>query len=103
MDLSGPKGVIVNKLEETVKIYGHKVSIEIALESRISFITPASEIDLAFSSVESCLLRELLQLPACLPSMEAAFLVFSHPIANIVLGAVPRTYPPKPSPSPIHV
>ena len=55
MDLCGPKGVIVNKLEETVKMYGHKVLIETALESRISFITLASEINLAISSVESCL------------------------------------------------
>jgi len=40
-------------------------------------LTPASEIDLVFSSVASFLVRELLQLPACLCSIVAASLVLS--------------------------
>jgi hypothetical protein len=50
-------------------------------------LAPASEVDLALSSVAS---RELPQLTACLPSMEAACLVLFHPSAYVVLGVLPR-------------
>jgi hypothetical protein len=66
--LEWAQGVIVNKLEETEKIYGHKVPVETALESRVwsitvnkdwplatANLTPASEADLALSSAASCL------------------------------------------------
>jgi hypothetical protein len=42
------------------------------------------EVDLA-PFIASGLLRELLQLPACLPLMEAACLVLFHPSAYVVL------------------
>ena len=53
-------------------------------------LTPAFEVDLVLSSVASFLVRELLQLPACLCSMEAASLVLFHPFVYLVLGVVPR-------------
>jgi N-acetyl-anhydromuramyl-L-alanine amidase AmpD len=34
------QGVIVNKLEEAVKMYGYKVSIETTLESRVGIMKP---------------------------------------------------------------
>lgn len=44
-----------------------------------SFLTPACKINPAVSSVASCPLRELLQLPTCLPLMEAACFLISLP------------------------
>ena len=47
-------------------------------------LTPASEVDLALSSVVSFLL------PVCLCLMEAPSLVPPHPAAYLVLGVVPQ-------------
>jgi len=41
----------------------------------------------------SLLLRELLQLAACLPLMEAACLILFHPSAYVVLGVLPNNSP----------
>jgi hypothetical protein len=69
-------------------------SIETVLEGRVGGDTvwpivtvnliPAFEADLAPFSVVSCLSRELLLLPACLPLMEAASLDIFHPFAYVV-------------------
>jgi hypothetical protein len=79
-------------------------SIEIVLEGRVGGDTvskdwpivtvnlvPAFEANLAPFSVVSCLSREHLQLPACLPSIKAASLDIFYPLACPVLGVVPRT------------
>ena len=52
-------------------------------------LMPACEVYHVVSSPASGLLRELLQLHACLPLMEAAYLALSHPSAYVVLGAMP--------------
>ena len=52
-------------------------------------LTLTSKVDHVVSSPTSSLLHELIQLPTCLPLMEAAYLVLSHPSAYIVLGVLP--------------
>jgi hypothetical protein len=60
----------------------------LAASPMTSFLTPASEVSLALSSVASHLLPE--SQPACLPLMEAVCLVLFHPSACVVLEVLPR-------------
>jgi hypothetical protein len=60
------------------------------LATLVAILMLACEVYYAISSLASSLLRKLRQLPACLPLMEAAYLVLFHPSAYVVLRVLLR-------------